>query len=206
MLKADEFQGRLNTPSALIRKGGSSQAVLSPQPKPVIRAVAVPKTAGDILEQDTPRHSAVMKLLRNSNRVSEGDDNYCYALHNKEQMNWNRSLYVHPLNERQVLISAICIGGAYQTSGYYAIADKELTKIEQVLPPMVYGGHGGFDEKTATLSGSFKGRGIGDCWTSSAAVWDGKSFVRSEEHTTGSCKGFTGGAWWLPIFDARIER
>ena len=121
-------------------------------------------------------------------------------------MGWNRSLYVHPLNDRQVLISAICIGGAYQTSGYYAIADKELTKIEQVLPPMVYGGHGGFDEKTATLSGSFKGRGIGDCWTSNAAVWDGKSFVRSEEHTTGSCKGFTGGAWWLPIFDARVER
>jgi len=53
------FQGRLNTPSALIRKGDSSQAVLSPQPKPVIRAVVVPKKAGDILEQDTPRHSAV---------------------------------------------------------------------------------------------------------------------------------------------------
>ncbi|MGN7015826.1 DUF1176 domain-containing protein, partial [Neisseria sp. P0004.S006] len=75
-------QRRLNTPSARIRKGTSSQADLSPQPTPVIRAVAVPQTAGDILEHDTPRHSAVMKLLRNSNRGSEGDDNYCYALHN----------------------------------------------------------------------------------------------------------------------------
>ena len=69
-----------------------------------------------------------------------------------------------------------------------------------------YGGHGGFDEKTATLSGSFKGRGIGDCWSGNAAVWDGKTFVRSEEHTTGSCKGFTGGAWLMPIFEARVER
>ena len=206
MLKADEFQGRLNTPSALIRKGNSSQAVLSPQPKPVIRAVAVPKTAGDILEQDTPHHSAVMKLLRNSNRVSEGDDNYCYALHNKEQMDWNRSLSIYPLNKQQVLVEAVCIGGAYQTSGYYAIADKKLTKIEQVLPPMTYGGHGGFDEKTATLSGSFKGRGIGDCWSGNTAVWDGKTFVRSEEYTTGSCKGFTGGAWLMPVFEARVER
>ncbi len=207
MLKADEFQGRLNTPSALIRKGDSSQAVLNPQPKPVIRAVAVPQKASYTLMQDTPRHSAVMKLLRDSNNhASTDDDNYCPALHDKEQMDWNRSLYVYPLNDRQVLISAICIGGAYQTGGYYAIADKELTKIEQVLPPMTYGGHGGFDEKTATLSGSFKGRGIGDCWTSNTAVWDGKNFVRSEEHTTGSCKGFTGGAWLMPIFETRIER
>jgi len=68
------------------------------------------------------------------------------------------------------------------------------------------GGRGGFDEKTATLSGSFKGRGIGDCWSGNAAVWDGKTFVRSEEHTTGSCKGFTGGAWLMPIFEARVER
>ena len=128
MLKADEFQGRLNTPSALIRKGGSSQAVLSPQPKPVIRSVAVPKKEGDMLEQGTPRHSAVMKLLSDSNRVSEGDDNYCYALHNKEQMDWNRSLYVHPLNDRQVLISAICIGGAYQTSGYYAHCQQRINQ------------------------------------------------------------------------------
>ena len=92
------------------------------------------------------------------------------------------------------------------TSGYYAIANKELTKIEQVLPPMTYGGHGGFDEKTATLSGSFKGRGIGDCWSGNTAVWDGKTFVRNEEHTTGSCKGFAGGAWLMPIFETRIER
>lgn len=206
MLKADEFQGRLNTPSALIRKGDSSQAVLNPQPKPIIHAVAVPQKASYTLMQDTPRHSTVMKLLRDSNRVSESDDKYCPALHNKEQMHWNRSLYVHPLNERQVLVSAICIGGAYQTGGYYAIANKELTKIEQVLPPMTYGGHGGFDEKTATLSGSFKGRGIGDCWSGNTAVWDGKTFVRNEEHTTGSCKGFAGGAWLMPIFETRIER
>ena len=74
MLKTDEFQGRLNTPSALIRKGNSSQAVLNPQPKPVIRAVAVPKNAGDTLEQNTPRHNAVMKLLRDSNNYAPTDD------------------------------------------------------------------------------------------------------------------------------------
>ena len=43
-------------------------------------------------------------------------------------------------------------------------------------------------------------------FTTYTAVWDGKSFVRSGEHTTGSCKGFTGGAWVMPIFDTRVER
>ena len=37
MLKADEFQRRLNTPSAWIRKGNSRHAVLAPQAMPKIR-------------------------------------------------------------------------------------------------------------------------------------------------------------------------
>ena len=34
MLKMDEFQQRLNTPSALIRQGQEKHAVLAPQPAP----------------------------------------------------------------------------------------------------------------------------------------------------------------------------
>ena len=41
MLKMDEFQQRLNTPSALIRKGQEKHAVLAPQPAPKIEVVSV---------------------------------------------------------------------------------------------------------------------------------------------------------------------
>ena len=33
-----------------------------------------------------------------------------------------------------------------------------------------------------------------------------KPFIRTEEHTSGSCKGFAGGAWGgLPIFVSEIK-
>ena len=41
MLKMDEFQQRLNTPSALIRQGQEKHAVLAPKVKPKIDAVSV---------------------------------------------------------------------------------------------------------------------------------------------------------------------
>ena len=41
MLKMDEFQQRLNTPSALIRQGQEKHAVLAPQAAPKIEAVSV---------------------------------------------------------------------------------------------------------------------------------------------------------------------
>ncbi len=56
-----------------------------------------------------------------------------------------------------------------------------------------------------TVIGSFKSRGIGDCWHGKEAVWNGKIFIRTSEWTTGSCKGFTGGAWQLPIFVSEIN-
>ena len=68
-----------------------------------------------------------MKLLRDSNNYAPtDDDNYCPALHDKEHMDWNRSLRIYPLNKQQVLVEAICISGAYQTGGYYAIANKGI--------------------------------------------------------------------------------
>ena len=44
MLKMDEFQQRLNTPSALISQGQEKHAVLAPKVEPKIDAVSV-KTA-----------------------------------------------------------------------------------------------------------------------------------------------------------------
>ena len=56
------------------------------------------------------------------------------------------------------------------------------------------------------VEGSFKARGLGDCWSGQEAVWNGKTFIRTEEHTSGSCKGFAGGAWGgLPIFVSEIN-
>ena len=204
MLKMDEFQQRLNTPSALIRQGQEKHAVLAPQAAPKIEAVSVNNRQTTELKRGEKQFDAVLALLRKSNRTNKNSENYCYALHKDDV--WNEQITLYPLTKGKVLAEAICLAGAYQSTYYYAILDEKLTKIEQVLANQY--NYADYDKNTHVLKveGSFKGRGIGDCWAGQEAVWNGKTFIRTEEHTSGSCKGFAGGAWGgLPTFVSEIN-
>ena len=204
MLKMDEFQQRLNTPSALIRQGQEKHAVLAPQAAPKIEAVSVNNRQTTELKRGEKQFDAVLALLRKSNRTNKNSENYCYALHKDDV--WNEQITLYPLTKGKVLAEAICLAGAYQSTYYYAILDEKLTKIEQVLANQY--NYADYDKNTHVLKveGSFKGRGIGDCWAGQEAVWNGKTFIRTEEHTSGSCKGFAGGAWGgLPTFVSEMN-
>ena len=204
MLKMDEFQQRLNTPSALIRQGKEKHAVLAPQAAPKIEAVRVNNRQTTELKRGEKQFDAVLALLRKSNGKNENAENYCYALHKDDV--WNEQITLYPLTKGKVLAEAICLAGAYQSTYYYAVLDEKLTKIEQVLANQY--NYADYDKNTHVLKveGSFKGRGIGDCWAGQEAVWNGKTFIRTEEHTSGSCKGFAGGAWGgLPTFVSEIN-
>ena len=207
MLKADEFQRRLNTPSAWLRKGNSRHAVLAPQAMPTIRAVAVPQKGSYELKAGTDKHRAVWTRLAASNQVNDEHDDYCASLHPRDNPDINKpqDITVYPLNNRQVLVETLCSFGAYQGTNLYAVMDKSLHKVEQVFAND-YGGHAGFDAETSTLAGGFKSRGLGDCWGGRTAVWNGKTFVKSSRDTTGSCRGFMGGAWTLPIWKTNVIR
>ena len=204
MLKMDEFQQRLNTPSALIRQGQEKHAVLAPQAVPKIEAVRVNNRQTTELKRGEKQFDAVLALLRKSNRTNKNSENYCYALHKDDV--WNEQITLYPLTKGKVLAEAICLAGAYQSTYYYAVLDEKLTKIEQVLANQY--NYADYDKNTHVLKveGSFKGRGIGDCWAGQEAVWNGKTFIHTEEHTSGSCKGFAGGAWGgLPIFVSEMN-
>ena len=127
MLKLDEFQGRLNTPSALIRKGRSTRAVLQPQPVPTIRAAAVPQKGEYTLKKGTAKHKAVMALLQKSNQGRKNDDRFerCGDLHEPDRQ---RDITVYPLNSRQVLIDTSCISGAYQGTSFNAVMNAKLSR------------------------------------------------------------------------------
>ncbi len=204
MLKMDEFQQRLNTPSALIRQGQEKHAVLAPQAAPKIETVRVNNRQTTELKRGEKQFDAVLALLRKSNRTNKNSENYCYALHKDDV--WNEQITLYPLTKGKVLAEAICLAGTYQSTYYYAILDEKLTKIEQVLANQY--NYADYDKNTHVLKveGSFKGRGIGDCWAGQEAVWNGKTFIRTEEHTSGSCKGFAGGAWGpLPTFVSELK-
>ena len=192
MLKMDEFQQRLNTPSALIRQGQEKHAVLAPKVKPKIDAVSVNNRKTIELKHGEKQFDNVLALLRKAHDGCVDEDLE------------SQDITIYPLTQNKVLAEALCARAAYQYTNYYAVLDDKLSKVEQVLADQY--NEAGYDEKQgyAFVRGIYKGRVIGDCWNSEDAVWNGKIFIRTSEWTTGSCKGFTGGAWQLPIFVSDI--
>lgn len=191
MLKMDEFQQRLNTPSALIRQGQEKHAVLAPQPAPKVEAVSVNNRKTIELKRGEKQFNHVLALLRKANSCDDEDIT-------------SQDITLYPLTQNKVLAEALCVRGAYQGTNYYAVLDNKLSKVEQVLAEQY--NRAEYDEKQgyAFVRGTYKGRGVGDCWSSQDAVWNGKIFIRTSEWTTGSCKGFPGGAWQLPTFVSDI--
>ena len=191
MLKMDEFQQRLNTPSALIRQGQEKHAVLAPKVEPKIDAVSVKNRKTIELKHGEKQFNHVLALLRKANSCDDEDIT-------------SQDITLYPLTQNKVLAEALCVRGAYQGTNYYAVLDNKLSKVEQVLAEQY--NRAEYDEKQgyAFVRGTYKGRGIGDCWSSQDAVWNGKIFIRTSEWTTGSCKGFPGGAWQLPTFVSDI--
>ena len=192
MLKMDEFQQRLNTPSALIRQGQEKHAVLAPKVEPKIDAVSVNNRKTIELKHGEKQFNHVLALLRKAHDGCVDEDLE------------SQDITLYPLTQNKVLAEALCARAAYQYTNYYAVLDDKLSKVEQVLADQY--NEAGYDEKQgyAFVRGIYKGRVIGDCWNSEDAVWNGKIFIRTSEWTTGSCKGFTGGAWQLPIFVSDI--
>ena len=188
MLKMDEFQQRLNTPSALIRQGQEKHAVLAPQPAPKIEVVSVNNRKTTELKRGEKQYDNVLALLRKANSCDDEDIT-------------SQDITLYPLTQNKVLAEALCVRGAYQSTNYYAVLDDKLSKVEQVLEDQYNFAY--YDEKLNALivEGSYKSSGLAESWYGYEAAWNGKTFITTAEHTSGSSKGFIGGAWdGLPTF------
>ena len=192
MLKMDEFQQRLNTPSALIRKGQEKHAVLAPQPAPKIEVVSVNNRKTTELKRGEKQYDNVLALLRKANSCDDEDIT-------------SQDITLYPLTQNKVLAEALCVRGAYQSTNYYAVLDDKLSKLEQVLEDQYNFAY--YDEKLNALivEGSYNSSGLAESWYGYEAAWNGKTFITTAEHTSGSAKGFMGGAWGgLPTFVSQI--
>ena len=188
MLKMDEFQQRLNTPSALICKGQEKHAVLAPQPAPKIEVVSVNNRKTTELKRGEKQYDNVLALLRKANSCDDEDIT-------------SQDITLYPLTQNKVLAEALCVRGAYQSTNYYAVLDDKLSKVEQVLEDQYTFAY--YDEKLNALivEGSYKSSGLAESWYGYEAAWNGKTFITTAEYTSGSGKGFIGSAWGgLPTF------
>lgn len=210
LLKMDDFQERVNTASALIKRGNYENAVLSPAALPVIKAVTPP--------QDTPRELkksdadfATMKKLLAAHYISEDeylnlsekDDHFDRCPHDAERGidSENAVITLYPLDDKHYLSESPCWFSAYNVGNLYTLVSRDLKTIEKTYDNRL----NRYDEKTGILHGNQKVRGIGDCWSSAAYQWDGKDLIKSYIGASSLCKGFAGGAWELPQYLTTIE-
>jgi invasion protein IalB len=187
LLKMDDFQGRLGTPGALIKKGTLSEdKVLAPLPTPVMIAAPLIKPRPG----DEALAGRILQALRQSHRATDNEDD-CPDL--MEDGGGKGKLAITRLTDTRLLVSTQCWAAAYNAGdGYWVVDDAPPYRA---VPVTTYG----TDYSGGIISASQKVRGLGDCFAANTWTWDGKQFVHTEASTTGMCKLIApGGAWSLP--------
>jgi hypothetical protein len=113
LLKMDEFQGRVGTQGALVRKGPLSEdLVLPPLPAPIVTVAHLAKT----LPMDHQLVKSQSKALREALLTTLKEEDYCPDLEEGEANEY--PLSVTRLTNAKLLISTSCWRGAYNF-GYH---------------------------------------------------------------------------------------
>ena len=191
MLKADDAQGRVGTNSAFIKPNAntSSNNVLSPRATPVLHKV---KPSGkDNTRKFSIKTAELARIIKNGTKNA---DDTCPNLMDDSAWRINR------LNSQQLLVQHSCWLGAYNAgTGMWVINDSKPYQ-----PVMVTDAATSYD--AGVISADQKGRGIGDCYSSTQWVWTGQRFEKSYESSTGMCRLVeAGGAWDLPTFVTQVK-
>lgn len=194
LLKADEFQGRLDTSQAWIKKGSKAESSVLPEiSKPVIKRVRLPKAQPQDESFIKKNYAELLAALR---KTDQKDD--CPAI--RAEAETKPELSAQRLNANQFLVSASCWRAAYnEGDGYWLVNASKPFKPELVT---TYAND--FDD--GIISSNQKGRGLGDCWSSTDWVWDGKQFQLSASSHTGMCRLIApGGAWQLVTHETEVK-
>lgn len=196
LLKMDEFQGRLGTPGALVRKGSKAEAsVLPALPMPVVKlAKVVPTRPGD----EALATSAALRAALTA--ATSADD--CEALHPGDSMISNegpQEITVQRLSADKLLVSQSCWRAAYNTGdGYWVVNDRAPYQPKLVTASAL-------GDEVRTIQEGHKGRGLGDCGSSTSWGWTGTQFVKTSESTSGLCRLVAaGGPWEMPTLVTEV--
>ncbi|MBH0007626.1 DUF1176 domain-containing protein [Psychrobacter sp. SWN149] len=213
LLKLDEVQGRVGTPIALVSKNSMhKQTPKSAKPKPII------KKAFSYSEKDNKTLSAAKQAYfqANINRWINIDDEQfvgsenttgnCELINPKSETSINFAKYAGnssgwdfiPIDATHTLAVHSCWMGAYNAASGYWLIDNAKPRNPQLITTA------GNDYFEGEISANHKDRGIGDCWNSKTWVWNGTTFAKMADASTGMCKGFAGGAWDLPTYVSEV--
>ncbi len=184
----DERQGRLNTPTALIRRGNRPAAeVPAAPPAPRVTVAAAVAQNGLVQDDLSPAllaHPKVKECLAETRRGER----------------FEPSVEVSRLAADKLLWSVPCGEGAYNFSQTYFITLADGTAPQPVVFPTAQGSeqdlvNSRYDPKTRTLFAFGKGRGLGDCGRMGVWAWTGERFALLDEKVMPSCTAVPQDLW-----------
>ena len=187
MLWIDERQGRLNTPSAMIRKGTAGPV----PPAPAAPVIASRPATGKPLAKD--QAAALVKAMRTELNRREPDS--C------EEVS-DGSDGAFPLDDSTRLVVVACSRGAYNVSSqFWLVPGRDVAKAK----PAEFEGNrdkpgnelvnADFDPKSGRVMFFAKGRGIGDCGASGSYGWNGTRFAVLQRSGMNECRLIPGDDW-----------
>ena len=213
LLKLDEVQGRVGTSIALVSKNhASKQTPKSAKPTPVI------KKAFAYSEKDNKTLSAskqayfqanINKWVNINDPLLVGSEEKmgdCELVNPKTEAYQQMAEYGSsmldwefiPIDATHTLAVHSCWMGAYNAASGYWLIDNAKPRNPQLITTA------GNDYSDGEIWAVHKDRGLGDCWNRLVWVWDGQTFAKSEDSSSGMCRGFAGGAWDLPSYVSEV--
>lgn len=194
LLKMDDVQGRIGTPGALTKKGDKPESrVKAAVPAPVIHQIKTEKA------QERPLTAPELAVLKPKLLATLSKDDWCDRIQPSEEQE-AETISLTPLDNAHSLISALCWRAAYNEGYGYWMVDSKLAGKPELITVS------GSDYGDGVIFMSQKGRGLGDCWGSASWIWDGETFRKSREATTGMCRYLRlGGTWDLPTWVTDVK-
>jgi hypothetical protein len=190
LLKMDEFQGRLGTTGALVRRGARDESsVPAPVPAPKLKRVRLPgPDADDARLSADPTFVAAVRAAAKRDECDDPEDLFDDAIE------------VWRVDARRRLVATPCWQGAYNFGSGYWLIDAAPPHAATLVT------RSGSDYESGRITAQHKGRGLGDCWSADEWTWDGQAFVHTRQATTGLCKYVVlGGTWDLPTIVTTVD-
>jgi hypothetical protein len=197
MLYMDEAQHRLDTGTALIRRGPRPASAVPPPPTlPVVAATAIARSGAITLPPDR-----VTALRRETGCTIE-------------EVGAPDEVETVPLDAAHTLVLLACGTGAYNLSSVVMIARRDGARIAIAPARFDYAGNrdaagrvilvnAEWDWETGLLREFPRGRGLGDCGERSRYAWDGARFRLVFREEMGECRGALD---FIATWRARITR
>lgn len=191
LLKMDDFQKRVGTVGALVKKGKADEfKVLAAQPKLMVKQVKTAAKPYLTLQSKDKQYQAVYRSLMSTKPKNAGYD-VCEGVYDNASDDIQpQAIELYKLSNHKVLAMTLCWRAAYNEGYGVWLLDESLTGKATFVTEAA----SGFD--SGMIDSYQKGRGIGDCWASEQWAWNGQRFVQTVDRWSGMCKGLAAGGVW----------